>query len=764
VTAYWGKAGRSAPRRALQEPIPVNAITTAFTWLRDCAFRFASREHVLALADQAVVSGTSFLTTLAIARWSDAGQLGIYAVGISLLVSLLAFQDSLILQPYSIQRYYPEGRSNERAGAALALSLLFSAGSILVMSVIALGFLEWGANPGLCVVTWAIAAIVPFALTRDFARRFDFARLEMGRAFLLDLATAILQLFAVVGLGMSGRMSAPSACAAVGGATALATFGWLYWTRAEFTIRLPHVQTTLKQIWKLGKWLLVGRITGQVQSSITYWLSMAALGAVSTGVFAACMSIVSFANPLLLGLGNALMPRSVVAWKNGGGPALWRETIRNTILFGALLTPFSLAIILAGEAVMRFLYHGSEFEGQGHTLIVLALTTVWNSVGVPPTIALATMERPRAIVINTTVGVFITVGLVWLLMTQWGLLGAAYGLLASGAVGAVGRWLTFFLLVPRVSDPAPVMRALQEFTSRAGDREWQITPLGSGLHAETFLMQSDEPAVWGNERSLVAKLYKPSAALTLEMVQAQFDSLLKLHAVLDGRTIEGWTVSVPKPVYICKTPLALVMTEVPGRHIDFYASKDEPLTSKILTDTSKAFVMAMQQCWSIGLRHGDLGVHNAIFDVEAKQISFIDTGTRESCPVCSDYSRSQSAAAFDLAHVLYDVALDVMDLLGRPTMRVQREAFVENVLHTAIRKLDSLEEKRKLLNEIINCVEQHLTGCLNASWSLRGVWYGFVRQIATQRISSIIDRVVSQSNINAGQSRNEFHRGPRYGR
>jgi hypothetical protein len=41
------------------------------------------------------VSGTSFLTTLLIARSSDAGQLGVYAVGISLLGSLAAFQDSL---------------------------------------------------------------------------------------------------------------------------------------------------------------------------------------------------------------------------------------------------------------------------------------------------------------------------------------------------------------------------------------------------------------------------------------------------------------------------------------------------------------------------------------------------------------------------------------------------------------------------------------------------------------------------------------------
>ena len=146
------------------------------------------------------------------------------------------FKSSLILQPYLIQRSRPEGTSVERAGASLALSILFSAGSILALSVAALGFLVSGAGPELVVMTWAIAAILPFALTRDFARRFAFARLDMGGVFLLDSAAAIIQVSALGWLGISGRMSALSACAALGGACVLPTAIWLYYSRAEFTI------------------------------------------------------------------------------------------------------------------------------------------------------------------------------------------------------------------------------------------------------------------------------------------------------------------------------------------------------------------------------------------------------------------------------------------------------------------------------------------------------------------------------------------------
>src|SRR5260370_955326 len=48
--------------------------------------------QALALADQAVVSGASFLTTVVIGRWTFPSQLGVYSIGISLLVSSLVIQ------------------------------------------------------------------------------------------------------------------------------------------------------------------------------------------------------------------------------------------------------------------------------------------------------------------------------------------------------------------------------------------------------------------------------------------------------------------------------------------------------------------------------------------------------------------------------------------------------------------------------------------------------------------------------------------------
>jgi len=85
----------------------------------------------LALADQAVVSGASFVTTVLIGRWTSPTQLGFYSIGISLLVSLVTVQDSLVARPYAIQRYRPQGTPAEHAGASLTHSSLLSALAIV---------------------------------------------------------------------------------------------------------------------------------------------------------------------------------------------------------------------------------------------------------------------------------------------------------------------------------------------------------------------------------------------------------------------------------------------------------------------------------------------------------------------------------------------------------------------------------------------------------------------------------------------------------
>jgi O-antigen/teichoic acid export membrane protein len=402
-----------------------------------------SRQHLLSLADQAIVSATSFLATFIIARSSGPAQLGIYALGVSVLLSVVGFQENLILVPYQVQRSLPMGTPAEREGAFLTLSLLFSAGTVLALGSVALGLLEWRVSSETIGMTLVIAGIVPFVLAREFARRIAIARLAMSEALLLDSAAAMIQLTILGWLGVSGQMSAVGGWAALGAACALPAAGWFYHTRNNFKLRLMHLPTALAQTWRLGKWLLVGRITAQLQGYAVYWLSVAIAGSAVTGVYAACMSVIGFANPLIFGLTNIFLPKSVLAWENDGARGLWRQTIQNTALMAVAVTAFSIAIFFVGEHVMGFLFHGKEFAAHGQTLVVLALALSVGALGTTASFSLTAMGRAQAASLVAILDAPLTVLLVWALMVEWGLLGAAYAMLAAQIIGTLCCWIVY---------------------------------------------------------------------------------------------------------------------------------------------------------------------------------------------------------------------------------------------------------------------------------------------------------------------------------
>jgi O-antigen/teichoic acid export membrane protein len=717
----------------------VSSIGKKLQRLQKYALSLFSREHILSFADQGIVSGTSFLTTLFIARFSNAGELGVFAVGVSLLVSLLAFQDSLIVQPYIIQQHFTKSAIN-RKGSSLVLSGLFAIGTVFVIVAAAM-FLQWNGQANAALMTLAIAAALPFALTREFARRMAIAHFEMERAVLLDLVVSITQLSFLAWLGVNGRVSAITACAALGGASAVGVTGWLCSAWDELGMQVRHLPRIFKETWALGKWLAVGRITVQVQSYVTYWIAIIIAGAALTGVYAACMSVVNIVNPVILALGNVMTAKLALAWKNGGGPALWHEALRYAVLIATIMTPFSLLIAVGAERIMHLLFQANEYVGHAHTLTVLMLATFASVMGIPASFGLATIERPRAIVLVGVIGAIITVILVSVLLLKWSLLGAAYGLLVGNMIGGLGRWIAFYVLVPAESDSALIFGALQSVAPTYEPSRWEITRIGAGEQSTVFAVEPKQSSIALNSDKLVVKLYKPELLLTVDKIHAQFNSMSTLHTALNGRQFSGWTILVPRPIQVCKSPLTFIMTAVPGKNLDAYGSDDHDLKSEVLNTGVQAFARAMEHCWAGGHRHGDLGLRNLLFDARAKTISLIDPGTRESCRTCSEVAKFRCSKVSDLAHLLCDVVRDVMAFMVSAPAQIDKEVFAENVLRAVVQNGGSSQDKRQLLDEIWDCLEEHVAECFDPSWSPKGISHRFAKKIVVNRLNSILERV-----------------------
>src|ERR1041385_836731 len=88
--------------------------------------------HALAVFDQLLVSGTSFIAAVLIGRFAGSAELGVYSIAISLLASMLALQNALVLLPYSIQQHWAGSSEAVHAGGSLTLSGLLSAAAAAV--------------------------------------------------------------------------------------------------------------------------------------------------------------------------------------------------------------------------------------------------------------------------------------------------------------------------------------------------------------------------------------------------------------------------------------------------------------------------------------------------------------------------------------------------------------------------------------------------------------------------------------------------------
>ena len=186
---------------------------------------------------------------------------------------------------------------------------------------------------------------------------------------------------------------------------------------------------------------------------MTLWLAMATVGATVTGIYAACASIVGFANPLLFGYYNVLTPKFVRILKVEGGAGLRRQAALDAFILAAIMTAFCGIVFIAGDEVMRLLYRGVGYSGNGDIISVLAIAALIAAVGAPASIALAAAQQARAVAAAMFVTAALNLVLVWALLPRWGLLGAAYGVLVAEIVGSLGRWMAFLALVPGSKGP-----------------------------------------------------------------------------------------------------------------------------------------------------------------------------------------------------------------------------------------------------------------------------------------------------------------------
>ncbi len=400
----------------------------------------SARQGIRTLVDQAIVSGTRFTATIVIGRIAGVEELGLYAIGFSIIMVVNVVQESLLMSPYTILGRREKPQSRRRfAGSVFVLSLWLS---LIAAPALAL-FGLLAATMGVTATAWlsvTLAWVIPCVLLHNFARKMCFAHLRVGSALLLDLGVALVQLAGLAYLAWTVSLTAVTALGAMGTASALIGFVWLSSNRRDLAVRRKRILPQLSRNWRFGRWVLGTQQVVTLGASMILWLISALAGTAAAGIFAACSIVITAANPLSLGLGNLLEPKTAGAVATRRFDKLLGIVNGTTALMAVALGIYWTVLLVLGSDLIEWIFANPLLRDQGHLVVVLGTVVLLRGINLSRSVALRALGLPNRNFVASSLNLAMTLLTAYPLIDAYGALGGGYAVLLGTITGAILRF------------------------------------------------------------------------------------------------------------------------------------------------------------------------------------------------------------------------------------------------------------------------------------------------------------------------------------
>jgi O-antigen/teichoic acid export membrane protein len=392
------------------------------------------RKGAAAVADQGLISGSSFLVSIFLARYLPAEQYGAYALAFSIFLFISSFHNGLLLEPMSV--FGPATYRNRLRSYLETLVRLHFALCLPISLLLGLLVLVLGRFVGSAAVKSALLGVslsTPFILLFWLCRKAAYLKLKAW----LALQGALAYCLAILGLLLLslriGELSPFAAFLLLAVASLVASAVITISVRPRLTSlaeRGVPMDTVVRQNWRYGRWVITG--------TVVYWLSGGAYYIVVGGLLgmkdaAALRALQNFVLPVTQftsAISVLLLP-----WLSGRfartSTASFRRTIRivNVLFIGSAIA-YVAALVLGGRWLLDLLYKG-KYTQFAYLLPLVAVPMLMSAASQGTAIALRVMQAPSDIFWGYTGAGAVTI-LAGLALTHWwGLPGALLGLSTS---------------------------------------------------------------------------------------------------------------------------------------------------------------------------------------------------------------------------------------------------------------------------------------------------------------------------------------------
>jgi O-antigen/teichoic acid export membrane protein len=408
------------------------------SWVDSPVFNAFSRSRLhqvaFSLADQMLSVGGMFLVNVVLARTQSKEEYGMFALSYSVFTFLAGLHNAAILEPYTVYgsgRYRPQFSTYFRlmawsnAGVSLLLTGALLGGYLLLTRIVPVMFSRslLGLALTVSVLLWGI-----------FLRRVFYLQQQ---AVLAAKTSLVFFVSATCGVGLAAKAHVLNSFSAF----LVIALGWIA-ASVGFAGKLPFgkgseafLQTEpgyWRLHWKYMRWVLVTAFVFQLTNQCYYWLVAALVSVKEVAELKAMTMLISPADQVFIALNYLVLPMLAARYAAGQMEDMLSAWKRYAFGIGALTAAFAIGVGVFGKVVTHLLYNG-RYDDVAPLLMMLGLLPLVMGIGHTMNAALKSVEKPRlvfwAYVCSGSVTFLLGTPLVW----YWGLRGAIYGMLLSGA-------------------------------------------------------------------------------------------------------------------------------------------------------------------------------------------------------------------------------------------------------------------------------------------------------------------------------------------
>lgn len=335
--------------------------------------RFATNFTVI---DQALVSGTNFITGLVLARILGIDAYGLFILLTGIIIFSSNIQNAVLISPMMVNgpareqkashEYYQTTTIMQGILTLILFFLIVLVGTLLNKTVL---------DNYIDNLILPLALAASGLLLQEHFRRYFFSTKQTIQALINDSISYGLQLCGIIAIHYLYSIDVKTCLYIMAATSFIAVFHGAL--SSSLLLKITHISLSdlnnvINEHWIFGKWLIARNITYWFGTQMVIYMTGIFLSVAAVGAMGATRNIVGIANILFLAIDNFATPRASNAYSQNGINGLSKYIKRLSVMGGCATASIALAASVAPDFWLNLIYP-KEYLDYGWVVIAWAI-------------------------------------------------------------------------------------------------------------------------------------------------------------------------------------------------------------------------------------------------------------------------------------------------------------------------------------------------------------------------------------------------------